>query len=215
MVDQEIGNQMVESSVLGNIGLALMIENEHNNALEYLMVAIQIADEISYPIVQNEERWGLSQTYLFQNDFANARATIEAALEYDVPNNNHNASALQGIIALRQGDEVAARGAFLRAIGQADEILSKTPDYYSALDAKGLALSGLAVVSGQLTAQPSTANNQPPTDYRQQAIETFQKARKIAPHAGIVKSVLRLFDELAKCETKGTLKDVRKAAEGK
>jgi hypothetical protein len=33
-------------------------------------------------------------------------------------------------------------------------------------------------------------------------------------HAEIVKSVLRLFDELAKCDTEGILKDVRKAAEG-
>jgi len=29
-----------------------------------------------------------------------------------------------------------------------------------------------------------------------------------------VKSVLRLFDELAKCDTEGILKEVRKAAEG-
>jgi hypothetical protein len=41
------------------------------------------------------------------------------------------------------------------------------------------------------------------------------KARKIAPHAGVVKSVLRLFDELAKCDTEGILKEVRDAAEGK
>jgi hypothetical protein len=40
------------------------------------------------------------------------------------------------------------------------------------------------------------------------------KARKIAPHAGVVKSVLRLFDELAKCDTEGILKEVRDAAEG-
>ena len=47
------------------------------------------------------------------------------------------------------------------------------------------------------------------------AIEIFRKARKIAPHAGVVKSVLRLFDELMKCEGGEILKDVRKAAEGK
>jgi len=47
------------------------------------------------------------------------------------------------------------------------------------------------------------------------AVETFRKARKIAPHAGIVKSVLRLFDELAKCDEEGILKDLRGAAEGK
>lgn len=47
-----------------------------------------------------------------------------------------------------------------------------------------------------------------------QAIETFRAARKIAPHAGMVKSVLRLFDELVKCDEEGVLKDVRKAVEG-
>ena len=47
------------------------------------------------------------------------------------------------------------------------------------------------------------------------AIETFRKARKIAPHAGIVKRNLRLFDELMRCEGGEILKYVRKAAEGK
>jgi hypothetical protein len=47
------------------------------------------------------------------------------------------------------------------------------------------------------------------------AIETFRKARKIAPHAGVVKSVLRLFDELVKCDGGEILKDVRSAVEGK
>jgi hypothetical protein len=46
-----------------------------------------------------------------------------------------------------------------------------------------------------------------------QAIETFRAARKIAPHAGVVKSVLRLFDELVKCDEEGVLAEVRKAAE--
>lgn len=51
--------------------------------------------------------------------------------------------------------------------------------------------------------------------YKKEAIETFQKARKIAPHAGVVKRNLRLFDELAKCEGGEILKDVRNAVEGK
>ena len=69
----------------------------------------------------------------------------------------HNASALHGIIASRQGeqgDEVAARGAFVRAIGQADEILSKTAEYYSALDAKGLAICGLVLCRGAAPLRP-------------------------------------------------------------
>ncbi|MCA1899683.1 MAG: hypothetical protein LDL50_03130 [Chloroflexi bacterium] len=39
-----------------------------------------------------------------------------------------------------------ARSAFTRAIAQADEILAKTEDDYDALDAKGLAISGLLVI---------------------------------------------------------------------
>ncbi len=39
-------------------------------------------------------------------------------------------------------------------------------------------------------------------------------ARKIAPHVDIVKSVLRLFDELAKCDKDNLLKDVRDTVAG-
>ena len=69
--------------------------------------------------------------------------TIEAVLQYDVPQNNHDATALHGIIALRQGERETAQEAFTKSIAQADEILAKTPDYYSALDAKGLAICAL------------------------------------------------------------------------
>jgi tetratricopeptide (TPR) repeat protein len=128
----------------------------------------------------------------------NARAAIQAALQYDAPENNHNASALHGIIALRQGERETAQEVFTKCIAQADEILSKTPDYYSALDAKGLAVAGLLVIGNWILDGERDK-------LHVEAVETFRKARKIAPHAGVVKSVLRLFDEL---------KDVRKAVEG-
>jgi len=139
---------------------------------------------------------------------------IEAALQYDVPSNNHNATALHGIIALRQGDVSAEQQSFTRAIAQADEILAKTPEYYDALDAKGLALCGLALCADNGQRTMDNGNGQSSMVYRQQAIETFKHARMIAPHAGVVKSVLRLFDELVKCDEAGILKDVRKAVEG-
>jgi tetratricopeptide (TPR) repeat protein len=202
VIDREIGDRRGESADLENIGLALLSLDEYKKSIEIISQAIQIADEISRTDVQIEGRWATAQAYLFQNDLVNARVTIEAALQYDVPMYNHNASALHGIIALRQGEASAARQAFTRAIAQADEILAKTPDYYDALDAKGLALCGVILCRGDLRIAPADA------------IETFNKARKIAPHAGVVKSTLRLFDELAKCDKKGILKDVRQAIEG-
>jgi len=212
-IAQEIGDRMSEASVLGNIGLALLSMKEYEKAKRKFIQSIQIADEISYPIVLSEEHLGLAQAYLFQNDLVNARDTIEAALQYDVPQYNHNASALHGIIVLRQGDASAARQSFTRASAQADEILAKTAEYYSALDAKGLALCGLLLtkdLTGLTESHPDGKGSDGDlSGLLTQAIETFRKARKIAPHAGVVKSVLRLFDELVKCDEEGILKDVR------
>ncbi|HEY5731308.1 MAG TPA: TIR domain-containing protein [Anaerolineales bacterium] len=221
-IAREIGNRSGESSITNNIGFALLNLEDYKKSIEHISHGVEIADELSRTDVQQEGRCGIAQACLFQNDLVNAHTTIEAALQYDVPQNNHNASALHGIIALRQGDEVTARGAFVRAIGQADEILSKTAEYYSALDAKGLALCGLTICDLRLGRGAVPAPNgdgantgrgdpAPTVDI---AIETFRKARKIAQHAGVVKSVSRLFDELAKCDSEGILKDVRKAVKG-
>jgi len=208
LISRNTGDRMGESVTLQNIGDIFINRNEYQKAEANYLRAIQIADEISLPLEQNYARSMLAETYLLQNDLTNARATIEAALQYDVPQYNHDVSTLHGIVALRQGDKVTARGAFLRAIGQAEEILSKTAEYYSALDAKGLAKCGLMVTGNwRLDGEKDTLHAE--------AVEIFKKARKIAPHAGVVKSVLRLFDELVKCDKEGILGDVRKAAEGK
>jgi hypothetical protein len=114
-----------------------------------------------------------------------------------------------GVSVYNRGNDSTklARGAFVRAVGQADEILSKTAEYYSALDAKGLALSGLLVIGNwRLDGEKEKL--------LAEAVAMFKKARKIAPHAGVVKSVLRLFDELAKCDTEGILKGVREVVAG-
>ncbi|MBI5825681.1 MAG: tetratricopeptide repeat protein [Chloroflexi bacterium] len=204
LIDREIGDRSGESIDLENIGHLLLSLEDYQKAKENYQQAIQIADEISFPETSSWARWGLAKSYLFQNELVNARATIEAALQYDVPQYNHNATALHGIIALRQGERATAQEAFTKSIAQADEILAKTPDYYSALDAKGLSICGLLICDLRLKKD----------DLRSDAVETFRKARKIAPHAGVVKSVLRLFDELVKCDEEGVLKGVREVIEG-
>jgi len=209
VIARQIGDLMGQSTNLENTGRAFISLENYQKAQGNYQQAIQIADEISSPMVQLNARWELAQIYLFQNDLVNARATIEAALQYDVPQNNHNATALHGIIALRQGERETAQEAFIKSIAQADEILAKTPDYYSALDAKGLALCG-EVVSGKWE-----VGSRERDEVVAEAVKTFKRAREIAPHAGVIKSVLRLFDELVKCDEEGMLKDVRDAVEGK
>jgi tetratricopeptide (TPR) repeat protein len=220
VVRREIGDKNGEAIDLINTAGSLLGTTEYQKARKNYQQAIQIADEMSFPSVQKNGRNGLAEIYLFQNDLVNARAASEAALQFDVPQYNHDASALHGIIALRQGESETAQEAFAKSIAQADEILAKTPEYYSALDAKGLSICGLLICArddGRQTVddgQSKMVNGQSSIVLVQQAIETFHAARKIAPHAGVVKSVLRLFDELVKCEGGEILKDVRKTVEG-
>ena len=89
-------------------------------------------------------------------------------------------------------------------------ILAKTPDYYEALDAKGLALCGSAV-----SREWRIENSKEREEVIAEAMDVFRKARGIAPHVGVVKSVLRLFDELVKCDEEGVLKGMRDSVEGK
>jgi tetratricopeptide (TPR) repeat protein len=217
VVAREIGDRNSEGNVLINLAEALGNLGKYEEAAKNAIEGIKIADEISSANLGVYNSY-LAYVYLLSEKLQSARVAIDIAQKHDEPINNHNISKLQGIIALRQGDEVTARGAFVRAIGQADEILSKTAEYYDALDAKGLSICGLILCRGAVPAPDDAPNNTgrgDPAPTVNDAIETFRAARKIAPHAGVVKSVLRLFDELVKCDEAGILKDVRIAVEGK
>ena len=79
-------------------------------------------------------------------------------------------------------------------------MLARSGQNLSALDTKGLALSGLALCEDQrhLTA----------------AAEAFGAAREITRAKGVVASLLNQFDALAQADEKGILKPVRAAAAG-
>ncbi len=119
-----------------------------------------------------------------------ARAVIEQALQYDYPQKMPDVHALHGIIVLRQQDLDTAKQVFTNAIAKADALLSNTPKNYSALDAKGLALYGLALCE----------KDQNPAGLVQEAKRAFQAARKITGAKGIVNRVKRLLDELKRAK---------------
>jgi len=203
---------------------AFIGKGEFLRAIKHSQEAIQIGQEIDSPEVCVESSHALAAALLFFENLIEALQVIQETPKYNYPKYNFKVTTLYGIIALRQGERETAQEAFTKSIAQADEILAKTPDYYDALDAKGLSICGLLICDlrlekddGQRTVddgQPKMVNGQSSIVYRQQAIETFRKARKIAPHAGVVKSVLRLFDELVKCDEEGVLKGVREVIEG-
>ena len=106
-----------------------------------------------------------------------------------------------GIICIRQNDIHQARTAFQETIVDADNLLAKTQKYHSALDAKGLALCGLAL----LTEEPLQTS-----PLIEAAIQTFQEARKITKAAGIIKPTSRMLGQLEMCDNGKLLNPIYK-----
>ncbi len=123
-------------------------EGQDLDAIRQAIEAVQIAGETGDLRLISSANESLALVQLFVGDLRAARAAAEAARAHDVPRNNHNVQALLGLIALRQGDHVAAAEAFSAAIAHAKVIHELCDQNYDVLDAKGLALTGLAVLEG-------------------------------------------------------------------
>jgi tetratricopeptide (TPR) repeat protein len=201
-IAQEIGDRYLEANELINTGDMFSDISEFENAVKFYKQAIAIADEIKIVQPQNEARWGLAQSQLFSGDLENARSTAESARRYDYPLNNHNVLVLMGVIALQQGDSASAKDAFETTVKASDALLGHNEQNYGALDAKGLALCGLALCDED-------------TNYIPDAISSYEAARFITRVPGIVGRVLQLFDELVKADTQELLSGVREEAGGK
>ena len=216
---REIGNKYGESKRLNGLAGVFIEKGDFQNAINHSQESLRIGQEMSSPEVCIESSNTLAIAFLFSKNLKEALQVVQDAEKYDQPDFIFNVSALHGIIALRQGERETAQEAFTRSIAQADKILARTPEYYEALDAKGLALCGLVLtqdLTGLTESRPDAEGaDEDLSGLIPQAIETFRTARKIAPHAGIVKKNLRLFDELGKCDSEGLLEAVREAVEGK
>jgi tetratricopeptide (TPR) repeat protein len=204
-IDREVGYRQGEGIRLGNLAEALIDQGHYDEAIQRAQESIKIGEEINNPVICSHSHGQISLVQLYNGDLHAARAAAEAAREYDVPELNHTARALLGVIALRQGDRDAAQAAFTAAVDAADTILAHTADYYDALDAKGLALAGLALCEPE---RDRVARR------LQQAQAAYGAARAINRDAGIVARVLRLLDALAAAAPAGLLDGVRAAAAG-
>jgi tetratricopeptide (TPR) repeat protein len=198
---REVGDRFNEGIALGNLAEVLSEQGRLTQAMDYAYASVTIAEEINDSYISSHTHGYLSRTYMYNNDLEMARTSVETALLYDIPQNNHNVLALRGIIAFRQGDHVAAQEGFSKAIAAADSLLALAAQNVEALDAKALALSGLALIEG-------------PQQHIPAAIEAYREARNVTKAAGIVARAVRLLDALAVADEQGILKDVRAAAAG-
>ncbi len=223
---REVGDRHGEGNLLGNLAQVLIDEGRYTEAIQFAHNGVKIGEEISSPFLGNYNNGCLALALFYSDDLFSAREAAETARQHDVPENNHNVLALLGIIEVRlahndaheaqknikrKSDFTRAYEAFAAAVQQAEQLLAHSAQNYAALDAKGLALSGLALCEGPPHVAVDTFRVE---TFRRNVSTTFRAARAINKDAGIVKRVLRLFDELAKADTAGILQDVRAAAAG-
>jgi tetratricopeptide (TPR) repeat protein len=206
-IAREIGDRQGEGHRLGNLADALTDAGRYAEAIQRAGESVKIGEEIGSPVISNDPGRALALAHLCAGDLPAARAAAEAARRYDDPQNNHNVLALLGVIALRQGDQSAAREALAAAVAAADAILAQTPQFFDALDAKGLACCGLAlcdkVGAGLAPAQDTRAGARPAPTHLDAAMAAYRAARAVNRDAGIVARVLRLLDALAAAHPEG------------
>jgi tetratricopeptide (TPR) repeat protein len=173
---REIGNRYGEAKRLRGVAEVFIDQTYYTQALSHLQESAKIGAELNSPEVNNETHYFLALAHLFSGDLPAARAAAEQARRYDVPQNNHNVLALLGVVALRQNDAPAAREAFAASLAHAESLLTQTPEYLGALDARALALAGL----GQI----------------EEAHAAYQAARAVNSDAGVVQRATRLLSQL-------------------
>jgi tetratricopeptide (TPR) repeat protein len=171
---------------------------DHDACIRYAEEALRIEAEISSPLNGSWCNQWLAVARGLNGDLAGARRAAEEACRFDEPLNNQNSLAVLGVVRLRQGDKPAARQALDAAVRWADGLLVRCDRNWEALDARGLALCGLALLDGQKGFDA--------------AIATFQAARRVTAGAGVVRRILRQLDLLMPTGPAALLASLRQAA---
>ncbi len=195
---REIGNRYGEVNALVYLGDVYRDTARSAQAFEHYVGAIAIADETGNRQNQHEAHFGLALAHLFAGELTVAREAIDAARTYDFPENNAAMWTVAGIIRLRQEEHAAACEAFSRALAEANGLLEKSDQNFSALDTKALALCGLALCEDERHLAAAT--------------EAFRAARKITQARGVLTTILQQFDALTQADPDGILTPLRKAA---
>jgi tetratricopeptide (TPR) repeat protein len=144
-VARDTSHRLIEGAVHLTAGALELFRQSFRAAAEAFETSIEVADDIGNAQLQGQGRQGAALASLFGGDPASARRWVEDARQYHYPTLDMQNSVVLGVICLRQRDLNVTQRAFTTAIDQADELLAMSPERYASLDAKAIALCGLAL----------------------------------------------------------------------
>ena len=194
-IARDVGDRYFEAITLCSLGRVWLASGDANQAVTLLDQALSIADTTGDIESASIARSLLSQAQLQLGDPVSALATASGqALPY--PPEKPHLRLLEGLalLGLQRHDESAR--AFSDAVTAADALLALANRNIAALHARALALSGLAVATGD----PAWAT---------EAAEAFARAHSVTMAAGVTAEGGRLLDQIARHDQSGTLAGVR------
>ena len=197
-IARDIGYRYGEATALDSLGRAWLASGDARRAVTLLEQAVSIADTTGDIEPAVNARSGLARAQLQLGDPAAALAAATAQRELQYPTEKPTMRLLEGLalLGLHRVDEGVE--AFSNAVTAADALLALADRNVAALQARALALSGLAVATGD----PARAT---------EALEAFTRAHAITSAAGVAADTRRLLDGIASHDRSGILAESRAA----
>ena len=195
---RSIGDRHSEANALDYLGRAWLASDNAPQAVTLLEQAMSVADATGDTEPAAAARSDLARAQLRLGDPAAALAAMTAGLQLPHPAEEPTMRLLEGLALLKLNRTEEAAQAFSDALTAADAQLALADSNVAALQARALALAGLAAATGD----PTRAT---------QAAEAFAQTQGITSAAGVASDTHRLLEKIASHDQSGVLTDVRAA----
>jgi len=205
-IARDIGHRYGEANALDYLGragpgLAWLASGDVRRAVTLLDQAVNVADATGDIEPAAEARSWLARAQLQLGDPAAALAARAAGRELPYPREEPTIRLLEGLALLKLHRIQESVRAFSDAVAAADALLALADSNVAALQARALALSGLAAAAGD----PARAA---------EAAQAFTRAHAVTSAAGVAADTRRLLDVIASHDRSGVLAKVF-AAQGR
>jgi len=196
---REIGDRSGQANALDYLGRAWLASGDASRAVTLLGQAMSIADATgdSEPAVM--ARLGLARAHLQLGDPATALLTVTQARDLPYPPGKPGLRLLEGLALLELNRPEESVQAFSDAVTAADALLALAGSNTDALQARALALSGLAATTGD-RAQAAEAGR------------AFARTEAITNAEGVAADTRTLLGQIARHDTSGILAEIRRHA---
>jgi tetratricopeptide (TPR) repeat protein len=201
-IGRDLGHRYLEAYALGYLGRVWLAAGEAPRAVSSFGEAIAIADATRDVEPGAVARSGLARALLESGDAASALTVSRAGQQTIHPPEHATLCLMEGVALLDLDDGDGARRSFAEAVMAAEEMVAAAANNVTALDARALALCGLALTGDRTRVT--------------EVIEAFTKARGVTTAPGVVAEVSRLFDILARhdhADALGAVRDALSAAD--